>query len=220
MTKDLPFYKNHWLIDLDASNYIMPYLEDFSSLLQEQRLASTANSSIIQMHGPDTIILKQDIPKAPPVLLTGVWYAPDAAHRLLSVTALTSQGFLCKVTDKTKIWDKQGTLVIQASALLPTTPLHWFQSKLITPEGAVYSLQESNSYHLWHLCLGHTSKNALCHAHKHLKGVPTLQESTSDGPCKGFQLGKAHERAFPDSSKHFHGDLITHGLAQVACSVW
>ena len=31
------------------------------------------------MHGSGTIILKQDVPKAPPVLLTGVWYAPDAA---------------------------------------------------------------------------------------------------------------------------------------------
>ena len=45
--------------------------------------------------------------------------------------------------------------------------------------------------------LGHTSKNALCHAHKHLKDTPTLQEPTSDGPYKGCQLGKAHEWAFP-----------------------
>ena len=137
------------------------------------------------MHGPGTLILKQDVPKAPPVLLTGVWYAPKAAHRLLSVMALTSQGFSCKITDQTKIWDKQRKLVIQASTLLPTTSLHWFQSKLITPEGAVYSLQESNSYHSWHLCLGHTSKNVLRHAHKHLKGIPTLQNPASDGPCKG-----------------------------------
>ena len=112
MTKDLPFYKNHWLIDLGASNLIMSYLKDFSSLLQGERLASTANGSIIQMHGPDTIILKQDVPKAPPVLLTRVWYAPKAAHRFLSVMALTSQGCSCKITNKTKIWDKQGKFVI------------------------------------------------------------------------------------------------------------
>ena len=58
-TKDLPFYKNHWLIDLRASDHIMPYLEDFFSLLQGERLASTANGSIIQMHGPGTIILNR-----------------------------------------------------------------------------------------------------------------------------------------------------------------
>jgi hypothetical protein len=50
--QELPFYKDHWLIDLDASNHITPYLGDFSSLLQGEHLASTANGSIIQMHGP------------------------------------------------------------------------------------------------------------------------------------------------------------------------
>ena len=45
MTKDLPFYKKHWLIDSGASNHIMPYLEDFSSLLQGERLASKASAS-------------------------------------------------------------------------------------------------------------------------------------------------------------------------------
>ena len=45
------------------------------------------------MHGPGTIVLKQDHKSAPPVTLTGVWYAPEAAHCLLSVTALTHQGF-------------------------------------------------------------------------------------------------------------------------------
>ena len=43
------------------------------------------------MHGPGTIVLKQDQPKAPTVLLTGVWYAPDTAHRLLSVITLISK---------------------------------------------------------------------------------------------------------------------------------
>ena len=125
------FYQSHWLIDSGASDHITPYLEDFSHILSGERLASTTNGSIIQMHGPGTIVLKQDTPQAPIVRLTGVWYAPEAAHRLLSVTALTSQGFSCKITDKTKIWNKQGKLVIQASALLPSTPLHWFRSKLI-----------------------------------------------------------------------------------------
>ena len=192
-TRASSFYQSHWLIDSGASDHITPYLEDFSHILLGEQLASTTNGSIIQMHGPGTIVLKQDTPKAPIVRLTGVWYAPEAAHRLLSVTALTSQGFSCKITDKTKIWDKQGKLVIQASALLSSTPLHWFRSKLIIPEGAVYSLQENNSYHLWHLRLGHTSKNTLHYAHKHLKGISTLQEPVSDGPCKGCQLGKAHE---------------------------
>ena len=135
------------------------------------------------------------------MLLTGVWYVPDTAHRLLSVTALTTQGFMCKITDKTKIWDKQGKLVIQTTALLPSTPLHWSRSKLIISTGAVYSLQDGNGYHLWHLHFGHSSKNALCHAHKHLKGVPTLQDPPLKNICKGCLLGRGHERAFPAFSK-------------------
>jgi hypothetical protein len=201
--QEFPFYKDHWLIDSGASNHITQYLGDFSSIVQRERLASTANGSIIQMHGPSTVILKQDRPNAPPVLLKGVWYALEAAHRLLSVTALTAHGFSCKITTVTKIWDRQGKLVIQASALSPTTLLHWFQSTLITPGGSVYSLQAGDSTHLWHLHLGHPSKNALHHAHKYLKDIPILQDhaSVEARPCKGCQLGKAHQHTFPPSSK-------------------
>ena len=59
-----------------------------------ERLASTTNGSIIQMHGPDTIILKQDVLKVPPVLLTGVWYAPEAAHRLFCYGTYLSRFFM------------------------------------------------------------------------------------------------------------------------------
>jgi hypothetical protein len=227
--QELPFYKDHWLFDSGASDHITPYLGDFSSILQGERLASTANGSIIQMHGPGTVILKQDRPNAPPVLLTGVWYAPEAAHRLLSVTALTSHGFTCKITNVTKIWDRQGKLVVQASALLPTTPLHWFRSTLITPGGSVYSLQAGDSAHLWHLRLGHPSKNALHHAHKHLKGIPILQDyaSVEAGPCKGCQLGKAHQCAFPPSSKRsdrvlelIHTDLCEFPILSCSHAKW
>jgi hypothetical protein len=228
-SQELPFYKDHWLIDSGASNHITPYLGDFSSILQGERLASTANGSIIQMHGPGTVILKQDRPKAPPVLLTGVWYAPEAAHRLLSVTALTAHSFTCKITNVTKIWDRQGKLVVQASALLPTTLLHWFRSTLITPGGSVYSLQAGDSTHLWHLRLGHPSKNALHHAHKHLKGIPILQDHTAAeaGPCKGCQLGKAHQCAFPPSSKRsdrvlglIHTDLCEFPILSRSHAKW
>ena len=35
-----------------------------------------------------------------------------------------------------------------------------------------------------------------------MKGIPTLQEPASDKSCKGCQLGKAHEQAFPASLKY------------------
>ena len=88
--KDLPgFHKDHWLIDSGASDHITPYL----NLAQREHFASTTNGSIIKMCGPGTIVLKQDHRSTSPVTLTGVWYAPEATHHLLSVTALTYQGF-------------------------------------------------------------------------------------------------------------------------------
>ena len=143
--KDLPgFYKDHWLIDSGALDHIMPHLEDFSNLAQEEHLLLL----LIKMHGPGIIVLNQDHRSAPPVTLTGVWYAPEAAHHLLSVTALTNQGFQCEITDRTKIWDNQECLIIQSSALLSSTSPHWFQSFLITPESKVHSLQDNKSYDL------------------------------------------------------------------------
>ena len=89
------------------------------------------------MHGSGTIVLKQNHRSTSPVTLTGVWYAPEAAHCLLLVTALTHQGFQCEITDRTKIWDNQGCLVIQL--LLCYQALHF------TGCGYFWSLQKVKS---------------------------------------------------------------------------
>ena len=181
--KDLPgFYKDYWLIDLGASDHITPYLEDFSNLAQGKQFASTANGSIIKMHESGTIVLKQNHRSTSPVTLTGVWYAPEAAHRLLLVTALTHQGFQCEITDRTKIWNNQGCLVIQLLLCLPSTSLHWFWLFLITPESKVHSLQDNRLYDLWHHHLGHCSKNACWHANAKLKGIPSLTPPNTSSP--------------------------------------
>ena len=59
-TQASSFHQSHWLIDSGASDHITLYLEYFLNILLEEWLASTANGSIIRMHGPGTIILKQD----------------------------------------------------------------------------------------------------------------------------------------------------------------
>jgi hypothetical protein len=193
----LDFYHGHWLVDLGCSDHITPYLDDFSNLAQGEQYASTANGAVVKMTGPGTIVLQQDKLQAPPITLMEVWYAPEAAHCLLSVTALTNQGFRCEITDTTKIWNKQGHLVMQAAALLPGTSLHWFQSRSITPGSRVLSLQDTKSYNLWHYHLGHCSKVRFSQAHDKLRGIPFLDPPKSSPPCRGCQLGKAHEQAFP-----------------------
>ena len=92
--------------------------------------------------------------------------------------------------------------MIQATALSPANNLHWFQSETITlMSGIVASLVDDRSYHVWHQHFGHTSRNALHHASIHLSGVPTLTLPKDLPPCKGCQIGKMPDRAFPASEK-------------------
>ena len=208
MLENAAFYRDHWLIDSGCSDHLTPYLEDFSHLGTRKRYASTADGSLMEMLGPGTVVLQQQ--KLSPVVLQDVWLSPTAAHRLLSVTALTRRGYRCAITDQTKLWDRQGRLVIQASALLPTSRLHWFQSCSIIPTGTAKSLQDVTSSQLWHLRLGHPSKNVLRNAHKYLLGIPPLDSDIADQdnhrhgrgskPCRGCQLGKATQREFPPSA--------------------
>ena len=60
-----------------------------------------------------------------------------------------------------------------------------------------------------------------------MKGILTLQEPASDGPCKGCQLGKAHEQAFPASLKHsdrvlglIHTDLCEFPIQSHSHAKW
>jgi hypothetical protein len=62
------------------------------------------------------------------LVLTGVYHAPHVSNCLLSVTALTKQGFTCMIGYKTQIWDKTGNLVIMAEQLNLSDSLHWFTS--------------------------------------------------------------------------------------------
>ena len=87
---------------------------------------------------------------------------------------------------------------------------------MITPmTGIVAFLADDCSYHIWHQYFGHTSWNALCHASTHLSGVPSLTLPADLAPCKGCQIGKMPDCAFPVSGKRasyplalVHTDLI------------
>jgi hypothetical protein len=56
--QELPFYKDHWLIDSGASDHIMPYLGDFSSILQGEHLASTANGCYARRTRPSSGLIR------------------------------------------------------------------------------------------------------------------------------------------------------------------
>ena len=148
--------------------------------------------------GPGTVILRHhNGERNRTLVLTRVYYAPHVSHRLLSITALTKQGFTCTIRDKTQIWDRSGHLVIMAERLIPSDTLHWFLSTAMTPGSKVSSIQSKQDYVLWHYCMGHCSRNALRHVPDHVSGIPKLEIPPKNPLCHGCQLGKAHERPFP-----------------------
>ena len=131
---DKNFAKDHWMIDSGCTDHLTPFKDDFAHLGTTVRSATVANGQTVPMYGPGKMIL-ESFKGSEPIVLEEVWYAPHAAHRLLSVNTLTGQGYRCVVNEQeSRIWNASGTLVIWAAASSPKNNLHWFQSQSITPE--------------------------------------------------------------------------------------
>jgi len=200
---DKQFARHHWMIDSGCTDHLSPFKDDFAHLGNQVHHAIVANGQKVPMYGLGKIIIQSKDKRAEPLVLSKVWYAPHAAHRLMSVLTLTSQGYRCTINDcESNIWDANERLVIQAKALSLDNNLHWFQSNQITPvDSSINSLAKEDSYDLWHHCLGHPSKNALHAAPSHVTGMPSVALLDTDTPCKGCALGKMHDRPYLPSGK-------------------
>ena len=92
--------------------------------------------------------------------------------------------------------------MIQVTALSPSNNPHWFQSNQITPmDGIISSLAWDDSYHLWHHCFGHLSRNTLCQAISKVSGMPTVVVPPSLASCKECALGKMHDHPYTPLDK-------------------
>ena len=101
-------HRDKWMVDSSCTDHLSPFPEDFVSRENHQRNCMTANNNIMPIFGPGTIIIRHHNGEHNRTLvLTGVYYAPHVSHCLLSITALTKQGFMCTIRDKTQIWDWQ-----------------------------------------------------------------------------------------------------------------
>ena len=210
------------MIDSGCTNHLSLFKDDFAHLGTTVRSTSITNGQTVPMYGPGKIILQQSFKGSEPIVLDEVWYAPHAAHRLLSVNTLTGQGYRCVINDQeSRIWNARGTLVIWAVASSPRNNLHWFQSRSITPEKVaatigffihgsanvglydhvLYSLVKEDSYELWHQHFGHLSRNALCQASSRVTGLPFIILPDSIPLYKGCALGKMHDHSYPPSGK-------------------
>ena len=67
--------------------------------------------------------------------------------------------------------------------------------------GIISSLAQDDSYHLWHHCFGHLSRNVLHQAASKISGMPTVIVPPSLAPCKRCALGKMHDHPYAPSDK-------------------
>ena len=90
------------MINSGCTDHLTPFLDDFAHLSKKVYYASVANGERIPMYGPGKIIVQQQSQEQhfQPVTLEEVWYTPQAAHRLLSVPTLITQGYCCGITHK------------------------------------------------------------------------------------------------------------------------
>jgi hypothetical protein len=143
-----------------SSDHITPFESDFTILGDGTKYAHIADGNSIKMIRPGIALLKA-VERKEPFTLTGVWFSPDASCHLLSTNQLALQGYKTTIGKMTNIFDKQGHLVIWASASSPGDILHWFRTTSFTPTGDVHTLQDVSSFDLWHYHFKYSSDNAL-----------------------------------------------------------
>ena len=67
--------------------------------------------------------------------------------------------------------------------------------------GLISSLAQDNSYHLWHHCFGHLSRNVLCQATFKVSDMPIVIVPPFLAPCKGCALEKMHDHPYAPLDK-------------------
>ena len=87
------------MIDSGCTNHLSLFKDDFAHLGNQVRHAIVVNGQKVPMYGPGKIIIQLKNQQAEPIVFSEVWYAPHAAHKLLSVLTLTSQGYKCTIND-------------------------------------------------------------------------------------------------------------------------
>jgi hypothetical protein len=190
------------MVDSRCTDHLSPYLDDlFQKKIGNGIVRQLMENLCLYIYGPGTVILKHhNGEKDTTLVLTGVYHAPYVSNCLLSVTALTKQGFTCTIRDKTQIWNKTGNLVITAEQLNSSGSLHWFTLSPMKHDARATSIQKINSYSLWHGHVEHCSRNVFRHGSSHVSGLPKLDIPIHLCPCQGCVLGKATQRPFPPST--------------------
>ena len=131
--------------------------------------------------------------------LHGTWHIPNLGVHLISLGQLLNHG--AKVQG-----DMHQINVLYGDGILlaPFTPGH-LDSNMYTLESLPLkglTMTCTLTYDIVHYCLGHPSKDMICHAHKHMWNFPDVEIPNTDSICPGYTMGKLPNRSFPPSECH------------------
>ena len=226
-----------WLLDLGATDHLTPYMDDFLTFKELQKLVKvcTAGKECIFFTGIGTVVFMTTVNgKQHDVCLQHIYYLPTGDKCICSVQWLTMKLHMHTESNAktTHIFDLQNQPFLVGQLLLPRDNLHWFIGK---PHPRVQALgfsvnlnissldsvqlasvrDEVNDYDLWHQHLGHPAPQTMQHVSHTTDGLDSLHVPTTPLICSDCQIGKMPSQSFPPSNKHeekplsmVHCDLV------------
>ena len=206
-----PFY-----VDTGATVHISPNRSDFLTLTSiTQRSVKGIGGSSIAAVGVGDIILR--IGHNASITLLNALYIPNAAVRLISVSALSHDSGVIAHFDNHSCWftNKITGSRIAHGTLLPNKKLYSLTLQSATADHALAAHNAPNIT-TWHRRLGHANYNSLLDMARKgtIPGMPT-QSSTKPPKCDSCILGKQTKTPIPKKRVEGNGHRATRRLEKV-----
>ena len=199
--------KKLWILDLGASMHFTPNQSDFIEYQELTDFACipvrTASATIFVEEQGQVLVCWKDSPKNSHILeLHGVGHIPNSNVCLIFLGKLLANG--AKVNGDV---NSINVTYDNGKILAPFSPerigIGMYTLEVLLLHAKPYlTLTNTISYDIVHRRLGHSSKDVLQHAHKHVKNLPDIEIPTEVSICPGCAVGKLPNRSFPPNQQH------------------
>ena len=188
--------KEAWVADSGSTNHVTNCKLDFSSYekFSHTKYVRVGSSELLAAHGSGTVIVEMLIKgKWKRNHLVNVWYVPDMARKLLSVSLTTEKGFQFSADKKGCHISLSGANCIEGK--LTEDKLYELNMRTVTPKVPVevHLTAKFDSLQLWHERLGHQNKK---HVRQFLKQQGISVDLDEDQFCEGCVFGKQHRKHY------------------------
>ena len=191
-----------WILDSGTSiHFTLHHLDfvDYVELRGDDHIPVQTAGGVIHVTGQGRMLIQwmDHVHKKSHLLdLHGIWHIPNSGVHLISLGQLLNHG--AKVQG-----DMHQINVLYGDGILlaPFKPGH-LGSNMYTLESLPLkglTMTCMLTYNIVHCCLGHPSKDVICHAHKHTWNFSGVEIPNMDSICPGCTMGKLPNRSFPPS---------------------